>query len=83
MDSITRQSLLDEINRELNDARYKFPNMHNLHEGYSVILEELDEFWEAVRMKNVPGNLPRIQQARKELIQVAAMAMRCIEDCCQ
>lgn len=47
------------------------------HEAYAVILEELCEFWDEIRLKNEdrdPANM------RKELVQVAAMACRASMD---
>jgi len=45
--------------------------MNSPHEGYAVILEELDELWEHVR-----DDTGRGVEARKEAIQVAAMGLR-------
>lgn len=45
------------------------------HEGYAVILEELDELWEAIKNKN-----PNTPALYKEAIQVGAMAIRFIVD---
>lgn len=49
--------------------------MHNpiagRHEGYAVILEELDELWEECKQKR-----PDPSRMRAEAIQVAAMALR-------
>lgn len=58
----------DAILQEYYRARKKFPALRGPHEGYSVILEELDELWEAVK-----NNDPK--HARKEAMQVAAMAL--------
>jgi hypothetical protein len=66
---------LDDVEQELDGAKRKFPPIHSLHEGYAVILEELDEFWEEAKQKTT--NKDRL---RAELIQVAAMAVRTIED---
>ena len=53
--------------------------MRSAHEGYAVILEELDELWDEVK-KN-PSKHPRLKEAmRSEAIQVAAMAVRFIID---
>ena len=65
-----------EVRNELVRARSKFGPIASLHEGYAVILEELDEFWEEVR-----GHDPeRLIRAYRELVQVAAMAQRTAED---
>jgi hypothetical protein len=47
--------------------------MHSAHEAYAVILEELEEFWEEVRLKREERNPLHM---RDELVQVAAMALR-------
>lgn len=47
------------------------------HEGYAVILEELDELW--IEVKRRHKDLPAM---RKEAIQVGAMAMRFLVDVC-
>jgi hypothetical protein len=65
-----------EVSNELARARGKFPPIHSLHEGYAVIAEELDEFWDDVRAKDPE----RLQRAYRELVQVAAMAQRTAED---
>lgn len=62
---------------ELDRARRKFAPFHSAHEGYAVILEELDELWEEIRRK-----VPSRELMRKEAVQVAAMALRFIEDVC-
>jgi hypothetical protein len=68
------------VQDELVNAMDNFPAMRSAHEGYAVLKEEVDELWEAVRMKQRdPGRLP---QMRKEAVQVAAMAMRFLIDIC-
>ena len=53
-----------------------FPPFNSPHEGYAVILEELDELWEEIKSKKgTPESM------RAEAIQVAAMAIRFIIDC--
>jgi hypothetical protein len=64
------------VAHELVTAR-ELHNKHNsLHEGYAVILEELEEFWDEVRHKS-----PSIPKTLRELTQVAAMCQRVAEDC--
>lgn len=66
---------LDDVDAELTRAQEKFLPMHSAHEAYGVLLEELDEFWDEVKMK-----VQDRAAMRRELIQVAAMAVRAIED---
>lgn len=70
-------TLLREIEMELYRARELHPAMRTTHEAYAVILEEVDEFWQIVKMKQHDGDGTAMRQ---ELIQVAAMALRAILD---
>ena len=63
----------DMVRRELARAQTKFPPFKSPHEGYAVILEEVDELWDAVKCNNRSG-------ARSEAVQVAAMALRFLFD---
>jgi NTP pyrophosphatase (non-canonical NTP hydrolase) len=64
--------------KELSRARALHPGkQHSLHEGYSVLLEEVDEFWDEVKRKSEQRSRT---QLLKELVQVAAMAQRTAED---
>ncbi len=65
--------VIDEVREELRRAITKHHPMQSAHEGYAVILEELDELWQEVK-HGTPEN------ARKEALQVAAMAIRFIID---
>lgn len=62
---------------ELVSAQVKFGPFASTHEGYAVILEELDELWGEIKRN---GSRERM---RAEAIQVAAMAMRFVEDLCK
>ena len=65
------------LRAELVSARADYAPMNSAHEGYAIILEELDEFWDWCRLK--PSQ--RIaDHGLKELVQVAAMAQRLAED---
>lgn len=66
-----------DVLKELESATRKFGAFNSGHEGYAVILEELDELWEAIKDKN-----QTIEDQREEAIQVAAMAIRYILDIC-
>ena len=63
--------VLDELER----ATAKFGAFASTHEGYAVILEELDELWLEVRSKT---GTKESQYA--EAMQVAAMALRFMRD---
>lgn len=63
---------------ELQRARAANPeSMHSLHEAHSVILEEVEEFWDQVKLKASKRDHANILE---ELVQIAAMARRAAED---
>lgn len=65
-----QQDVGEQVEEELSRALRKFPTpFHNAHEGYAVLKEEVDEAWDAIKKNDIP-------HARKEMVQVAAMAMR-------
>ena len=64
-----------EVLVELSRAIKIYGPMNSPHEAYAVILEQLDEFWEEAKKK-----APDLEVMHKELIQVAAMAIRAIHD---
>lgn len=69
--------LCEEVGNHLRNAQAKHAPMHSHHEAYAVILEELDEYWEEVR------KWPKRHsdaEMRKELMHIAAMALRAIHD---
>ena len=68
-----------DVLRELWRAKTTFPDFHSAHEGYAVLLEEVEELWREVT-KNARVR-DRVQM-RQEAIQCAAMAMRFILDVC-
>jgi hypothetical protein len=77
--------VLLEIKREYKRAREMFPSFHSGHEAYAVILEELEEFWAEAKKEAgaAPSNLwPFRRMMRRELIQVAAMAVAAILETC-
>jgi hypothetical protein len=72
-----RANFLDCVAEELERARDGHAPINSAHEGYSVILEELDEFWQEVKRKRSERD-PEAMWS--ELVQVAAMAARTAED---
>ncbi len=67
------EAALAMIREELFSAVEKFPEMHSAHEGYAVILEEVDEMWTEVK-HGAPDD------ALTECVQVGAMAVRFLVD---
>lgn len=72
-----KTSTYDAVIAELEFAREHFPPMHSEHEGYAIILEELDELWDEI--KKSPKKRDK-EALRKEAIQVAAMAIKFVDD---
>lgn len=85
-------SVLNEVQSELAKARATHTPMSGHHEGYAVILEEMDELWVECKSNTHAKNTPEVERPalreakrlrmRKEALQVAAMAVRFIEDVC-
>jgi len=66
------------VRRELDSARAQHPGkQHSLHEGFAVLLEEVDELkaevWKRKQFRTQDAVV-------KELVQIAAMAQRTAED---
>lgn len=47
---MSTKSIAKEVVEELERAEKKFAGFNSSHEGYAVILEELDELWEIVKL---------------------------------
>jgi len=62
---------------EYHSATTKFGPFHTAHEGYAIILEEVEELWEEIKEK-----IPNQNKLLYEAIQVCAMAMRFVKDIC-
>jgi NTP pyrophosphatase (non-canonical NTP hydrolase) len=72
---MTQSEALQAIQSEASRAAGKHAAFNSFHEGYAVILEELDEVWEEVKKKVVDK-----EELKKEIIQVGAMAVRFLTD---
>ena len=66
------------VDQELTRARGMHAPMHSVHEGFAVLLEEVDELKAEVWKK---ASLRQPLMMLSELIQIAAMAVRMAEDC--
>jgi hypothetical protein len=72
-------NVLGAVVAEYRRAKQKWPPFNSTHEGYAVLLEEVDELWEHVRRRPV---LRDLELMRHEAIQVAAMAIRFASELC-
>lgn len=72
--------LIQALDEEFERATATNGSFHSAHEGYAVLLEEVDELKEWVWKKDRDRNPI---QMKKEAIQVAAMAIRFITDVCE
>lgn len=70
------KAVLDII-KEFNRATELFGPFHSAHEGYAILLEEMDELWDEVKKHRSPENYQRMMD---EAVQVGAMALRFIVD---
>lgn len=67
--------LITAIKQELDFAMNKFDIQNSMHEGYAILLEEVDELWAEIKKKNMNK-----QKVYEEAIQVASMAIRLLHD---
>ena len=78
MNETPAQKALNEIAQEHKWAIEHFPAMRSPHEGYAIILEELEELWAEVKKQH---HLRDKEKMRNEAMQVAAMSLRFMVDC--
>ncbi len=72
LDEQAVKQVLTDVELELVDAFAAYGPFNSVHEGYGIILEELDELWDEIK-KKIATRDP--QAMYNEAIQVAAMAM--------
>lgn len=70
---------VDPIVVEVLKAENKYPAFNSAHEGFAVLLEEVDELWDEVKVKQGKRDVAAM---RLEAVQVAAMAIRFLRDVC-
>ena len=78
-DGMKIAEVMTAVENELRRAVKMHGGMRSCHEGYAVLLEEVDELWEHVRLKS---DLRKKKDMRMEAIQIAAMAARFVVDLC-
>jgi NTP pyrophosphatase (non-canonical NTP hydrolase) len=73
-------AFLEQVIAETSRARAMHKQYNSIHEGYAVLLEEVDEFWDEVRKRDENRSIEAIG---KELVQVATVARRIHEELIQ
>jgi len=68
---------MNAILEEFSSASLKYGKFNSAHEGYAILLEEVDELWDEVKKKSSQRDGKAMTQ---EAMQVAAMAMRFMVD---
>jgi len=74
------QMLLKEVLNELERARSLFKPIYSPHEALGIIREEYSEFEQEVFKFNLAKGRDTRPAMRKELIQLATMALRAVLD---
>lgn len=74
------QELMNEVTTELARARSLFKPIYSPHEGLGVVQEEFDEFKLEVYKFNLAKGRDTRPEMRKELVQLATMALRTVLD---
>jgi len=77
----TPRGWIEVILTEYENAAHQFSPFHSAHEGFAILKEEVDELWEAVKLNQ--NNPLRRDAIEREAIQVGAMALRILYDCCK
>lgn len=70
------QRVISDLTAEHQKAVDAHGYYNSLHEGYAVLLEEVDELWEHVRKRRVDRSRKEIYE---ECIQIAAVAVKLAE----
>ncbi len=98
--SKNQSEILLEIANEVKSAQSKYHPFNSNHEGYAVLLEEIEELEDEIKIIAKPyldirmksdklwklikesKQTTATESMKKECIQIAAMAVRFIEDLC-
>lgn len=81
MDMDMIEDALGDIAQEYEKSRRKHAFMRSPHEGYAVLLEEVDELWDEV--KAWQPSFENRDAMRKEALHVAAMALAFLLEVCE
>ena len=68
---------IEKIQDECDRGRQIYIPMRSIHEGYALLLEEMDELWDEIKKKEIEE-----EKIAKEASHVGAMALRFLQDLC-
>ena len=74
---LKKHEAMASIEAEFNLTVLSYDPFSSLHEGYALLLEEVDELWDEIKIK---PEFRDLQKVRHEAKQVAAMALRIMVD---
>lgn len=77
---IEKDTAIKLVVDELENANNKFALFNSSHEGYAVLLEEVDELWDEIKNNKDPMS---IMNQKKEAVQIGAMAIKFLMSCCK
>jgi len=76
---VQEQNAIYQVLIEYKSATERFGSFNSAHEGYGVILEELDELWDEIKLKQSKREPDSLFNESK---QVSAMGLRFMVDVC-
>jgi hypothetical protein len=71
-------NVLEDTKKAYLSAVARYGKFHSPHEGYAILLEELNELWDVVKLH--PATPGRNLKIHEEASHVAVMAIRMIVD---
>lgn len=73
---MARSNAVEDIIVAYVRATGPLPLLHSTHESYAKLQEEMDDLWDAIKAKQTT------EQLRQKAVQVGAMALAFILECC-
>lgn len=69
------------IEQEIKQSQKKYGHFNSTHEVYGVLIEEVEEFFEVVRLPNhEQQNQFKTKRMIEELTQIASISLRAINE---
>ena len=78
--TLSSEYILSAVAAEMESAVIRHGQMSSVHEAYGILAEEFAEYFDEVKKK--PALRDKVKM-RKELIQIASVALRAAIDTCE